>query len=191
MKKALLLLSGGFDSPVAGWMMKKMEVLAVHFSYEPLTNNEPEVKSRKLAEFLGFKKFFVVNISREIKKIAEKCERKYYFVLMKRLMFRKAEVLAKKEGCDFLITGENLGQVSSQTLENLYAIDSAVRIPVLRPLITMDKQEIIKIAEKIGTFETSKGKEMCDVLGPEHPSTKARLEIVLDEEKKLARSAPI
>jgi len=101
-------------------------------------------------------------------------------------MFRKAEEIAIKEGCSFLITGENLGQVSSQTLENLQAIDQAVEIPVLRPLITMDKTETIKIAEKINTFEKSKGKETCDVLGPEHPSTKARLEDILGQELLLA-----
>jgi len=187
MKKTLLLLSGGFDSAVAGWMMQKkgFQILAVHFSFEPLTDNSPEVKSRKIAEHLGIKKFFAVNISKEIKDIADKCNRKYYFVMMKRIMFRKAEEIAKKEGCQSLLTGENLGQVSSQTLENLLAIDSSVKIPVLRPLIAMDKSEIIKLAEKIGTFEMSKGKEMCDVLGPEHPSTQARLETVLEEEKKL------
>jgi len=184
--KALLLLSGGIDSPVAGWVVKKeMEVLALHFSLEPLTDNEPEVKSRKLAKQLEFKKFFVINISKNVKQIVDKCNRKYYFVLMKRVMFRKAEELAKKEGCSFLITGESLGQVSSQTLENLRAIDESVSIPVLRPLIAMDKQDIVSIAEKIDTFETSKGREMCDVLGPEKPSTKARLEIILREEENL------
>jgi thiamine biosynthesis protein ThiI len=184
--KALLLLSGGIDSPVAGHLMKKkMEVLAVHFSLEPFTDNEPEVKSRKLAQTLGFGKLHVINISKELKQITEKCDRKYYFVLMKRVMFRKSEELAKKLNCKFLITGENLGQVSSQTLENLYAIDTVATIPILRPLITKDKQEIIEIAEKINTFEISKGKECCDVLGPDKPSTKARLEKIIHEEAGL------
>lgn len=183
--KGLLLLSGGIDSPVAGWMLqKKMEVMAVHFSFEPLTDNTPEVKSREIAQKLGMK-LVVLNISKEIKMIADRCERKYYFVLMKRIMVRKAEDLAKKEKGGFLITGENLGQVSSQTLENLAAIDAAVGIPVLRPLIAKDKQEIIQLAEEIGTFEISKGKEMCDVLGPEHPSTKARLEDIEQQETLL------
>ena len=185
--KALLLLSGGFDSPVAGYLMQKkgFEILAVHFSLEPFTNSEPEVKSRKLAELLGFKKFTVINISKEVKEIVDRCNRKYYFVLMKRIMFRRAEALAKKEGCKFLITGENVGQVSSQTLENLRAIDAAIEMTVLRPLITEDKQDIIRIAQKIGTYELSKGKEMCDVLGPEHPSTKARLRNIEYEERLL------
>jgi len=188
--KALLLLSGGIDSPVAGHLLQKrgFEVIAVHFSLEPFTNNEPELKSRKLAKTLGFKKFFLINISKELKKIVDKCDRKYYFILMKRLMFRKAEALARRERCQSLITGESLGQVSSQTLENLYAIDCAVKIPVLRPLIAMDKQDIIRIAEKIRTFETSKGREMCDVLGPDKPSTRASLEAVLEQEKILAKN---
>ncbi len=187
-QKALLLLSGGIDSPVAGWLLgKSMEVLAVHFSFEPLTGNEPEVKSRALTGKLRFTKLFVVNIAKELKEIAEKCERKYYFILLKRLMYRKAADIARKEGCDYLATGESLGQVSSQTLENLRAIDQAAPLHVLRPLIAMDKQDIIRIAEEIGTFETSKGKECCDVLGPEKPSTKASLEKILEQEKLIPR----
>lgn len=186
--KALLLLSGGFDSPVAGYLLKEkgLEILAVHFSLEPLTDSQPEEKSRKLSALLGFSKFFTINISKEVQEIADKCDRKYYFILMKRLMFRKAEQIARRENCSVLVTGESLGQVSSQTLENLFSIDSSVPIPVLRPLITMDKQEIIRIAERIGTFDLSKGKEVCDVLGPVHPSTKSRLELVLREESRLS-----
>ena len=185
--KCMLLLSGGIDSPVAGWILKKsgLHISAVHFSFEPLTDNEPEVKSRTLAKKLDIP-LEVVNIAKELKQIADKCEKKYYFVLMKRLMMRKAEALAKKQGCSVLVTGENLGQVSSQTLENLEAIDPATQLPVLRPLISMDKQEIVSIAEKIGTFETSKGREVCDVLGPDHPSTKARLADILEQEKRLS-----
>jgi thiamine biosynthesis protein ThiI len=186
--KALLLLSGGIDSPVAGWLVKKrMEVLAVHFSLEPYTNNEPESKARELAGILGFKKLFVINIAEDVREITEKCDRKYYFILMKRLMFRKAGELARKEGCEFLVTGENLGQVSSQTLENLFVIGQAVEMPVLRPLIAMDKEDIIRLAMKIGSFESSKGREMCDVLGPEHPSTRARPEIILAQERLIGR----
>ena len=184
--KGLLLLSGGIDSPVAGWLMqKKMDVLAVHFSFEPLTDDSPERKSRQLAEKLGFKKFIVMNISREIKTIADQCDRKFYFVLMKRMMLRKAEALARKESCEALITGESLGQVSSQTLENLAAIDAVAGLPVLRPLIAKDKQEIVSLATQLGTFEISKGKEMCDVLGPDHPSTRARLDQVEEQEARL------
>ena len=184
--KGLLLLSGGIDSPVAGWLLQKtMTIAAVHFSLEPYTNDEPEKKSRALAKQLGFTPFTVLSIAKEVKQIVDKCDHRLYFVLMKRAMLRKAEALARQQGCTHLATGESLGQVSSQTLENLRAIDQAVQLAVLRPLIAWDKEEIIRLAQQIETFEISKGKEMCDVLGPEHPSTKARLETVLAQEQHL------
>ena len=184
--KALLLLSGGIDSPVAGHLAQEAgwDLEAVHFSFEPLTDKTPEEKSRKLADILGIR-LHVINISREIRSIADKTERRYYFVLMKRVMLKKAETLAHKLGCTALVTGESVGQVSSQTLDNLAVIDTAVPMPVMRPLIAMDKQEIVERAEKLGTFELTKGKEMCDILGPPKPATAAKLEIVLIEEKKL------
>lgn len=188
MKRVLLLLSGGFDSPVAGALLKKQgfSIAAVHFSQEPYTDSEPELKARKLASLLGFSPLEVVNISRELKRIADTCEQRFYFVLMKRLMLRKAEDVARQLGCDALATGESLGQVSSQTLDNLYAIDAAAGLPVLRPLIGLDKEEIIRRAQRLGTFEISKGKEMCDVLGPAHPSAQVRLRDVEAQEKLLA-----
>lgn len=185
--KGLLLISGGFDSPVAGYLMqqKGVEIIAVHFSYEPFTDNGPELKSKKVSEILGFKKFIVVNISKECEGIAKNCNHKLYFVLTKRLMLKKAEEIAKKEKYDFLITGENLAQVSSQTLLNLKSITDAVKIQVLRPLLTYDKEEILAIARKIGTYEPSKGPEVCDALGPKHPATRSSLEEIRLEEAKL------
>ncbi|MBI2675909.1 MAG: 7-cyano-7-deazaguanine synthase [Candidatus Aenigmarchaeota archaeon] len=185
-RKALLLLSGGIDSPVAGWMMKRKtyDIEAIHFSYEPLTDGLPEEKSRRICEILGIKKIIVIRISKQLKEISEKINRKYYFVIQKRLMYRIAERVAKKLGCSFLLTGESLGQVSSQTLQNLAVIDQATRMVVLRPLICFDKDEIVEKAREIGTYEISIGKEYCDVLGPEKPSTQARIEIILEEEKK-------
>lgn len=185
--KGLLLLSGGFDSPVAGNIVKLngYKVGAVHFSYEPFTDNSPELKSKKLAKMLGFKEFISVNIGKEIEKIANQADIRYYFVLSKRLMYKKAEKIAKKKGYDFLITGDNLGQVSSQTLSNLSAIHRAVEIPVVRPLLTFDKQEIIALAREFGTYELSIGPEVCDVLGPKHPKTKVKYERVLIEEAKV------
>src|SRR3989338_5769748 len=102
--KGLLLISGGFDSAVAGYLMqqKVVEVHAVHFSYEPFTDNTPEIKSKAASDILGFKKFITVNIGKEIQEIASKCNHRLYYVLTKRLMLRKAEEIAKKEGCDFL-----------------------------------------------------------------------------------------
>jgi len=186
-KKALLLLSGGFDSPVAGYMMQKrgLEVLAIHFSSKFITDVESEKKARILAEKLEFKKLFVIDISEPLIRISKTCEHRYYFVLMKRLMYRIAEKIAKKEGCKFLITGENLAQVSSQTLQNLSVIGKSVKIPVLQPLLGFDKDEIIRISREIGTYETSCGPEHCDALGPVHPSTEARESAILEEEEKL------
>ncbi len=188
MKKGLLLLSGGIDSPIAAKLMldRGVEIIAVHFSNEPFTNDEPEVKSKKAAKILGIKKIIVKNISKQLSTLTKDCYHKFYFVLSKRLMFRLAEKIAHEEGCDFLISGENLGQVSSQTLQNLSVIDQAVKIPILRPLLTYDKNEIIKIAHKIDTFEVSKGPEMCCVLGPSRPATGASLEQIEREEAKLS-----
>ena len=186
MKKGLLLMSGGIDSPVAGYLMKKkdFQLVAVHFSNKKFAGNEPDAKSKKLAKKIGVKKYYSVDVSDLLKEIAEKCDNKYYFVIMKRIFYMLGEKMAKKYKCDFLITGENLGQVSSQTLSNLFVINKAINMPVIRPLICYDKMEIVKIAEKIGTFEISKGPEMCDVFGAKHPSTQAKEEIILAEEKK-------
>ena len=185
--KAMLLISGGYDSPVAGHVMqqKGVEIFAVHFSYEPFTDNAPELKARKAAEHLKFKKFTVINIGQEVQEIAGKCEHRLYFVLSKRLMMKKAEELAKKEGCEILITGENLAQVSSQTLSNLRAITDAVKIKIIRPLLTYEKEEIIKVAKEIGTYEACTGPEVCDCLGPKHPATKCDVEEIHLEEAKL------
>ena len=185
--KALLLLSGGIDSPVAGHLMTQrgLEVLAVHFSLEPITDDAAAVKSRRLAEKLGLSKLIVVTVGRPFAEIADTCDRKLYFVLSKRLMVRIAEALAEREGCRFLLTGESLGQVSSQTLTNLRAIDAAARRVVLRPLIGFDKDETVRIAKSIGTYAISEGPEICDLLGPAHPATHASLERVAAEEAKL------
>ena len=186
-KKGLLLLSGGFDSPVAGHMMQKqgVEVLAVHFSSKLVTDVESEKKSKKLSKILGIKKLFVVDISEALLRFSKECEHKFYFVLMKRLMYRVAERIAESEGCGFLITGENLAQVSSQTLQNLSVLDKAAGMVVMRPLLGFDKDEIIQAAKKIGTYQTSCGPEHCDALGPAHPSTKAKEYFVLKEEGKM------
>jgi len=185
--KGLLLLSGGIDSPVAGHMMMQrgLEVEAIHFSFEPFTDDTPERKSREVAKLLGFSKLYIANIQEPLAEIVRNCEHRYYFVLSKRFMFRVAERIARQDGCDFLITGENLGQVSSQTLRNLGVIDAAVQIPVLRPLLGFDKVEIMEKAREIGTYEISKGRELCDVLGPEKPSTWAKGRRIREEEERL------
>ncbi|MCX6801736.1 MAG: 7-cyano-7-deazaguanine synthase [Candidatus Diapherotrites archaeon] len=184
--RALLLLSGGIDSPVAGFLAgQKAEIIALHFSNKDFAGEESIEKSRLIAKRLKFKKFIVLDLAAQLKEIAEKCDQAYYFVLQRRLFFRVAEKVAEKEKCDFICTGDSLGQVSSQTLSNMAVISRTPKKPIARPLLGFDKLETTRIAEKIGTLETSKGPEMCDVLGPKHPSTHARLERVLEEEKKI------
>ena len=187
MKKAILLLSGGIDSPVAGYMMKKkgLEIIPLHFSIEPFTNHLPEEKAKKLAKMLGFKKFIVVYQHKQHAEIVEKCNHRYYYILTRRLMLRTAENIAKKEMADFIVTGDNLGQVGSQTLENLVVISKSIKMHILRPLLTNDKNETIALARKIGTYETSIGKEYCTVLGPKNPATRSKLIIIKREESRL------
>ncbi len=186
-EKALLLLSGGIDSPVAGHLMagRGLDVLAVHFSLEPITDDAAAVKSRKLAEKLGLSRLFIVTVGAAFAEIANACDRRLYFVISKRLMVRIAEGIARREGCAYLVTGESLGQVSSQTLQNLRAIDGAAAMVVLRPLIGFDKEETVRVAREIGTYEISEGPEICDLLGPAHPATRASLQQVLAEEANL------
>ena len=161
------------------------DLVAVHFSLEPITDEGSSIKSRKLVEILGIPTLYVVRVGEAFAEVAHACHRRFYFVLTKRLMVRLADALADREDAVVLVTGENLGQVSSQTLMNLRAIDAAARHPVLRPLIGMDKQEIMDRAKTIGTYDVSVGPEICDLLGPPRPATAARLEQILDEETKL------
>jgi len=185
-KKALLLVSGGIDSPVAGKLAQDKGYLieAIHFSQEPFTDNTPELKSLLLCKKLGLKEMIVVNAGLELKEIAEKTYREYYFVLLKRFILKVSEKVAREKGIDYLITGESLGQVSSQTLSNLNTINQSTEIEILRPVIFMKKQEIIDLSNKMGFFETSKGKEMCDALASASPRTKSSEEIILKEEEK-------
>lgn len=186
-RKGVLLLSGGFDSPVAGHLMARqgLDLVAAHFSLEPITDDAAAVKTRTLCGILGIESLYVVRVGEAFAEVAHAANRRFYFLLTKRLMVRLADAIADREGADVLVTGENLGQVSSQTLASLRAIDAVARRPVLRPLIGFDKQEIVDRAKTIGTYEVSKGPEICDLLGPPRPSTHARLEQVVEEEAKL------
>src|SRR2546429_799882 len=186
-RKGILLLSGGFDSPVAGHLMSRqgLELVAAHFSLEPITDDAAAVKARTLCDILGLGSLYVVRVGETFAEVAHAANRRFYFVLTKRLMVRLADAIGDREEADVLVTGENLGQVSSQTLASLRAIDAIARRPVLRPLIGFDKQEIVDRAKEIGTYEVSKGPEICDLLGPPRPSTHARLDQILAEETKL------
>ncbi len=185
-KKALLLISGGIDSPVAGKLAqeKGYTLSAIHFSQEPFTDATPKLKSIALCKLLGLKEMIVVNSGEEFKEIADNSYREYYFILIKRFMMRVAENYATENGFDYLITGESLGQVSSQTLSNLNTINQSTTIEILRPVLFMGKQEIIDLSKKYNYFETSKGPEMCDALASGKPRTQSTIEQIKTEEEK-------
>ncbi|HYV08018.1 MAG TPA: hypothetical protein VEL81_00350 [Thermoplasmata archaeon] len=186
-RAGVLLLSGGFDSPVAGHLMARqgLGLVAAHFSLEPITDDAAEVKTRSLCGIIGVPTLYVVRVGEAFAEVAHAANRRFYFILTKRLMVRLADAVADREGAEVLVTGENLGQVSSQTLASLRAIDAVARHPVVRPLIGFDKQEIVDRAKAIGTYEVSKGPEICDLLGPPRPATHARLDQITEEEAKL------
>jgi len=184
MERGIALLSGGIDSPVAINLMKdRLEIIAVHFHQLPLTDEKEVEKVKELSKMLDLKKIYLIPFVPVLKILTEKCQHKNYFILSKIVMFKCAEIIAEKEGAKFLITGENLAQVSSQTLSNLTNITKQLKLEIFRPVLTYDKQEIIKVAKKIGTYEISKGPEICNLLGPNNPATKSKLE---NNEKELS-----
>src|SRR5213594_48371 len=157
--RGVLLLSGGFDSPVAGHLMARqgLDLIAAHFSLEPITDDAAAMKARTLCGILGIPSLCVVRVGEAFAEVAQKANRRFYFILTKRLMIRLADAIADLESAEVLVTGENLGQVSSQTVASLRAIDAVAHHPILRPLIGFDKQEIVDRAKAIGTYEVSKG----------------------------------
>ena len=182
--KALLLLSGGIDSPVAGWQLLKRGVSleAIHFHSFPFTGEQSKEKvialCRLLARWQGAPiKLHVVFFTEIQKAIRRECDEEYGITLMRRMMFRLAEQLARQRRALALITGESVGQVASQTLESIAAINEVVDIPVLRPLIGLDKAEIVKIAQRIGSFETSilPYEDCCTIFLPPHPKIRPRI----------------
>ena len=180
--KAALLLSGGIDSPVAGYMMAKrgLELIAVHFASPPYTSDRARQKVVSLAErllpYTGRIRLFVVPFTRLQEQLRDKGPEDYFTLLMRRAMMRVAEAIALREGCQGLITGESVGQVASQTIQALGVTDCVTTLPVLRPAIGMDKSEIVAIARKIDTFETSilPYEDCCTVFTPRHPKTRPR-----------------
>jgi thiamine biosynthesis protein ThiI len=186
--KAVLLLSGGFDSPVAGKMLldQGVELEALHASFEPVTDDASVRKAQALARLLGLQRLWVAKIGESLGRIPhDKEAHRYYFLLQKRLLYRLADSLADRVGADVVATGENLAQVSSQTLANLVTLEQAARRPVLRPLLGLDKVDILRLANEWGTYETSVGPELCDLLGPAKPATNSRPGPVAEAERRV------
>lgn len=191
--KGLLLLSGGIDSPVAGYMMAKrgLSVDCLYFESFPYTSEMAREKvaslAKKMSEYCGRIRFHVISLTHIQEEIRDKCTEDYMTLLLRRFMMRLAEKLARDENCGALITGESLGQVASQTLAALRVTDITVEMPVFRPCIGMDKDEIVTVARKIGTFDISSlpYEDCCTVFTPKHPKTQPNIEGVLAEEAKL------
>lgn len=192
--KGMLLLSGGFDSPVAGYRMARrgMQICAVHYHSFPYTSEQAKQKVIDLAQVLtaytGDIKLFIVPFTQIQFAIHEKCRADYMITIMRRIMINIAERLAEKSGCSALITGESLGQVASQTLQSLTVTNDAVNgLPVFRPLIGMDKYEIIKTSEQIGTYKLSElpYQDCCTVFLPKNPVIKPSLDIAKKEQAKI------
>ena len=191
--KATLLLSGGIDSPVAGWMIAKrgVEVDAVYFHAPPYTSERAKQKvvdlAKKVAMYTGKMKLHVVNFTDIQLKIYERCPHEELTIIMRRIMMYIAEAIAKKNGSMSLITGESIGQVASQTMQSLVVTNDAATMPVFRPLIGFDKEEIVQIAKKIDTFETSiqPFEDCCTIFVAKHPETKPKLEYIKKSEALL------
>ena len=191
--KALLLLSGGIDSPVAGYMMAKRgaEIEALHFESFPYTSERAEKKvielAEKMSDYCGKLKLNIISLTKIQETLVKSCDEDYFTLLLRRFMMRLAQKIAEASSSSALITGESLGQVASQTMQALTVTDSVVTIPVFRPCIGMDKEEIISIARKINTFETSilPYEDCCTVFTPRHPKTRPELCKVIEQEEKL------
>lgn len=190
--KAMLLLSGGIDSPVAGYMMAKRgaKLEAVHFESFPYTSEEAKQKvlelARLMSEYCGPIKVHVVSVTAIQERLRDTVNEEYFTLLLRRSMMRLAAKMAKQRACSALITGESLGQVASQTMLAMSVTDPAAGMLIFRPCIGLDKEEIITTARKIGTFETSilPYEDCCTVFTPKHPKTRPEPEKVLAEEAK-------
>ena len=182
METGIALLSGGIDSPVSIHLLQnRLEIIAAHFHQQPLTDEKEIEKVKQLVKVLGVKKVYLVPFTPVLKELVSKCDHKNYYILSKIAMFKAAELIAAQEKAQFLITGENLAQVSSQTLSNMNSITKNLSLEIFRPVLTYDKEEIIKVAKKIGTYDISKGPEICCLLGPKHPATKSDPEEIRKE----------
>ena len=191
--RAMSLLSGGIDSPVASWMVAKrgMELECIHFHSYPFTSEKSQEKVRDLAQILskycGRVRLHKVNMLEIQKSIGLNCKDEEMTIISRRFMMRIAERVAESRHCDALVTGESIGQVASQTIQGLTCTNASVSLPVFRPLIAMDKTEIIEIAKKIDTFETSiiPEEDCCSVFAPKRPVTKPKLDRIEADEASL------
>lgn len=192
--KAMLLLSGGIDSPVAGYMISKrgVGIEATYFHAPPYTSERAKQKvvdlARIVSRYSGSVKLHVVNFTDIQLYIYDQCPHDELTIIIRRYMMRIAEHFAKKDGCLGLITGESIGQVASQTMQSLAATNDVCTVPVYRPVIGFDKQEIVDIAEKIGTYETSiqPFEDCCTIFVAKHPVTKPNVDVIRRSEEKLA-----
>lgn len=182
--KAMLLLSGGIDSPVAGWMMAKrgIHISAIHYVSPPYTSDRAQLKveqlCEKLTDYCGGIAFFCVPFTEIQEAIKDNCPEEFFTIIMRRLMMEIAQRIAARDDCLALITGESVGQVASQTMAAMACTDAVCRMPVFRPCVGMDKTEIIEIARKIDTFDISiePYEDCCTVFTPKHPKVRPRLE---------------
>lgn len=191
--KAAILISGGIDSPVAAYMMAKrgIELTAVHFASPPYTSERAEEKVtellKRVSAYSGRITMYTVPFTKLQEQIRDKCHEEYFTIIMRRFMMTIAEEIARRNDCQALITGESLGQVASQTIGAIACTDDACTMPVFRPLIGMDKEEIIEISRKIDTFEISiqPYEDCCTVFTPKHPRTRPVLKNVIEEQNKI------
>ena len=197
--RAMCLLSGGIDSPVAAYMIGKrgVEIECVHFFSYPYTSQLAKDKvielARLVTRYTGRMTVNVVSFTEIQEAIRDNCPEEYFTLIMRRFMMEISQRIAKHDGCGALITGENLGQVASQTMEAMTVTGAVVDIPIFMPLVGMDKEEIVTIARKIGTMETSilPYEDCCTVFTPKHPKTKPTLAQLIEAEKKLDRETLI
>ena len=191
--RALSLLSGGIDSPVASWMIAKRGVIVdmIHYYSYPYTSPEAKEKvldlARLLVPYIGKTCVHVVPFTKIQEELRRSCPEELFTILMRRFMMRIACAVAEKNGIQALVTGESVGQVASQTLEAMACTNAVCTLPVLRPVVGMDKEEIVRIARKIGTFETSilPYEDCCTVFTPKHPKTRPHVEDLVEAEKAL------
>ena len=191
--RAAVLLSGGIDSPVAGYMIAKrgVEIECIHFFSYPYTSELAKEKVLELAhimtKFCGRMTVDIVGFTEIQEAIRDHCREEYFTIIMRRFMMRIAEAIGRDHGAKCLVTGENLGQVASQTMDAMAVTGAVVHMPIFHPLIGMDKEEIVTVARRIGTLETSilPYEDCCTVFTPKHPKTKPALAQVEAEEQKL------